>query len=307
MKFLSSNKKEATPTEPENFESNPILKSPKEEYPSLDSEITQNEHDIMLKIREDKQDILSVLPKEIADDGKTFDPEAWLMEDSNLIRFVRARNCDYQNTKKAVIKTLKWRIEYRPHAIKLSEVEIELRTGKSYFNGFDLHGRPILYFRPHLENTKDPENQIRLVVFQMELAEKLFPKGASKLVIIIDVSKLSLSNSVSPKTATKFLEILQSHYPERLGKGVIVNPPSIFVLFYRMVSPFIDPVTKNKISFVDTKKQKPSSDAGSINSSATWLNMSELFDLDILESSVSGRFNYKYNHRAYLDSVLSIL
>lgn len=49
--------------------------------------------------------------------------------------------------------------------------------------------------------------------------------------------------------AKKFLEIVQTYYGERLGRAVCINVPTLFWAFYRLVGPFVDPVTKDKIRF----------------------------------------------------------
>jgi hypothetical protein len=45
------------------------------------------------------------------------------------------------------------------------------------------------------------------------------------------------------------LNILQTHYPERLGASLILNVPFLLHAFYKMISPLIDPVTRNKMKF----------------------------------------------------------
>jgi hypothetical protein len=51
--------------------------------------------------------------------------------------------------------------------------------------------------------------------------------------------------SMSVSKAT--LNILQDHYPERLGHMLIANPPMLFSTFWSCISPFIDPVTRAKV------------------------------------------------------------
>lgn len=52
--------------------------------------------------------------------------------------------------------------------------------------------------------------------------------------------------------------ILQNHYPERLGKAFIQNLPWTFKMFYKLMMPFIDPVTKEKMNFdLDLRTQIP--------------------------------------------------
>lgn len=38
-------------------------------------------------------------------------------------------------------------------------------------------------------------------------------------------------------------------YPERLGKARVINLPWVIKGFFKLITPFIDPVTKEKLSF----------------------------------------------------------
>lgn len=45
------------------------------------------------------------------------------------------------------------------------------------------------------------------------------------------------------------LNVLQNHYPERLGKGILVNIPWFAWAFLKMMYPFLDPETRQKAIF----------------------------------------------------------
>ena len=45
------------------------------------------------------------------------------------------------------------------------------------------------------------------------------------------------------------LNILQSHYPERLGLALIINVPFLINTFFKIIMPFVDPITRNKVKF----------------------------------------------------------
>ena len=45
------------------------------------------------------------------------------------------------------------------------------------------------------------------------------------------------------------LNIFQMHYPECLAESLILNVPFLIHAFFKMISPFMDPVTRNKLKF----------------------------------------------------------
>lgn len=45
------------------------------------------------------------------------------------------------------------------------------------------------------------------------------------------------------------LNIIQNHYPERLGRALIINVPFIINAFFKIIMPFVDPVTRAKVKF----------------------------------------------------------
>jgi hypothetical protein len=48
----------------------------------------------------------------------------------------------------------------------------------------------------------------------------------------------------------KVLNILQQHYVETLGRALVVNLPYLLNFFYKGISPFLDPVTRDKVHIV---------------------------------------------------------
>jgi hypothetical protein len=43
------------------------------------------------------------------------------------------------------------------------------------------------------------------------------------------------------------IEIMQNYYPERLGKALMIHVPYLFMKAWKMVQPFIDANTKDKV------------------------------------------------------------
>lgn len=49
--------------------------------------------------------------------------------------------------------------------------------------------------------------------------------------------------------ARQVVNILQDHYPERLGLALAINVPFLISAFFKLVLPFVDPVTREKLKF----------------------------------------------------------
>lgn len=45
------------------------------------------------------------------------------------------------------------------------------------------------------------------------------------------------------------LDILQTHYPEHLGRAIIINLPFLINAFFKIITPFVDPITRPKMKF----------------------------------------------------------
>ena len=91
------------------------------------------------------------------------------------------------------------------------------------------------------------------------------PNGGRKLTL-----KEALSAAVGCVTA------LQNHYPERLGKGYLVDAPFVFWVLWKAISPFMSKHTKSKVTWV----------RGSLRSKRRVFE--EFFDLDELEEEFGG-------------------
>ncbi|KAJ1659404.1 hypothetical protein IWQ61_001512 [Dispira simplex] len=181
-----------------------------------------------------------------------------------LQRYLRANKWNLTKAEAGLEKTLLWRSEYRPDEITPEEIESEAIYGKMYPNGYDLFGRSTIYMRQRLNHSSNAALQMRYLAFTLERAVQMLPPENNNdddgdymvpesLSLIIDCEGWSLSNSVPLNTARETLYILGSHYPERLGTALILNAPWIFWTFFKLVSPFIDLVTRAKIHFVELK------------------------------------------------------
>ncbi|KAI0814848.1 CRAL-TRIO domain-containing protein [Irpex lacteus] len=208
----------------------------------------------------------------------------WINKPDTIPRYMRAAKWDLENGKKRIEGTLKWRREYKPDLIPPDEVRIESETGKIVINGFDKDGRPIIYMRPGLENTERSPRQMRHLVWCLERAKDLMPPGQESLMIIVDYKTTSLRTNPSISVARQTLHILQDHYVETLGRALVVNLPMILNFFYKGISPFLDPVTRDKMRFNPDVK--------------------ELIPLEQLDADFGGEFEYEFEKNSYWEQIV---
>ena len=192
-----------------------------------------------------------------------------------------------------------WRIKTKPEEIQWDDVAAEGATGKQYVAGKDNQGRSVMVMRPGRENTQEHAGNIRYLIYTLERAlwqddaDEMPPLGAQmehhaeKLVILIDFTGWTLSTAPPMKTSRETLNILQDHFPERLAVAVCYNPPWIFAVFWKAISPFIDPATYKKIRFVNPKKAKE------VN------RMKQIFDMKHIDSDLGGEKDPTFNAAAF--------
>ncbi|KAH8057671.1 hypothetical protein JL722_6762 [Aureococcus anophagefferens] len=162
------------------------------------------------------------------------DDPAFPIDDACCRRYLRARDWDLAK------------------ATKMLEETLECATGKTYVSpGVDRAGRTTVIMRSRHENTHDHDGNVANLVYHLERAVKKTTAGPEeKWNLMIDFEGYSLRNAPPMKTSKATLKAVQDYYPERLHKAYLVDAPWIFNAFFKLISPFIDPVTKAKIVFV---------------------------------------------------------
>lgn len=189
--------------------------------------------------------------------------------------------------------TLAWRTEFGLNDISSwrDVMAIENSTGKTYVRGYTKDGHVILIMRPAKENTNDHDGNIKNLIYTMERAVACSEKlGQEKLLLVIDYQNYSLFNAPPMKTSRQVLSILQDHYPERLLRACLVRPPMIFYAFYKMISPFVDRVTSDKVCMLTN------ADMNNANN-----QLYQVADRAMLEAVFGGEDSRPFDSPLYLD------
>jgi hypothetical protein len=214
--------------------------------------------------------------------------ELLFLTDATLARYLRAREFKLKKAQQMLVNTLKWRREYKPHRITVNDIKIELKNnGKLYRNGVDKWGRPLIYMKPRHDNTGAPEREVKVksIVYLLELVtrESEERRGREKVTLLIDFRDAKHVTSIANvRVSIDFLKVLQNHYPERLGVALIVNAPWAWQVFWKLISPFMDEVTKKKVLLLKSYAQ-----------------LKEYIDDENLEEDYGGTNTFKYDYRQY--------
>mmetsp|Transcript_27958 Transcript_27958/g.71129 ORF Transcript_27958/g.71129 Transcript_27958/m.71129 type:complete len:280 (-) Transcript_27958:349-1188(-) len=211
--------------------------------------------------------------------------ERHFLSDSCFLRYLRARNWKVEKAAKKLEKTLAWRREYGVYDLHPTDLAEVQEHGKLYRHGGDKYGRPALVMRPWREKDREHPKNLKLLVHHLEKLTDDMRGGVEKLIIIIDMNHFAFSTFPSLQTSHKTLKILQSHYPERLGQGFLIQPPLLFYGLWKMISPLMDPVTKRKTQFLRGKDIPKT--------------ILEHFDANHVEKDFAGESAFEYNHDEY--------
>jgi len=152
----------------------------------------------------------------------TDDERMWLTREC-LLRYLRATKWNVAQAEQRLQGTLIWRREYGMQKLTPDYISIENETGKQVILGFDIHGRPCLYLIPSNQNTEKTERQVQHLVFMLERLIDLMGPGQETLALIVDFNSTKSGQNASISQAKETLNILQNHYPERLGRALVLN------------------------------------------------------------------------------------
>ncbi|THH04011.1 hypothetical protein EW145_g5834 [Phellinidium pouzarii] len=163
--------------------------------------------------------------------GELMDEEKMWLSNDCILRYLRASKWVVATTQQRLEETLKWRREHGFYdgTFSAEVIEPEAVTGKQVLFGFDTKGRPAFYMIPSRQNTEESPRQLQSLDLLINFADR--------------------GKNPSFSTARQMLHIIQAHYPERLGLALIINVPMLVNAFFRLIMPFVDPITRNKVKF----------------------------------------------------------
>lgn len=222
--------------------------------------------------------------------------KAWLTREC-FFRYLRATKWVLKDCLERIELTLAWRREFGidknfedENKVNGKLVSNENATGKQVVLGYDNDARPCLYLKPGRQNTKTSVVQVQHLVYMLERVIDFMPSGQDSLALLIDFkpTDVGISTGKIPPMGTgrQVLHILQTHYPERLGKSLLCNIPLLGWTFLKIIHPFIDPLTREKLVF-----DQPFPD---------------YVPTEQLDKEVGGDVNFVYEHDKYWPELIKL-
>ncbi|CAK7200967.1 Phosphatidylinositol transfer protein (PITP) [Sporothrix eucalyptigena] len=186
----------------------------------------------------------------------TDEDRLWLTREC-LLRYLRATKWHEKEAAKRLKDTLTWRREYGVDALTADHISPENETGKQVLLGYDKQGRVCHYLNPGRQNTDVSPRQVQHLVYMVERVIDIMPAGQETLALLINFKTSKSRSNTAPgiSTGREVLHILQTHYPERLGRALIINVPWVVWGFFKLITPFIDPLTREKLKFNEDMNQ----------------------------------------------------
>ncbi|KAL9648641.1 hypothetical protein ABK040_016272 [Willaertia magna] len=224
----------------------------------------------------------------------------FLSDERVYVRYLRARDWDFDKSCKLLEGSIKWIEEIKAERISAKELKEEAASGKLFvYRHLDKHDRPIVFMTPGKENTYNHENNIKLVIYNLLRASRIADSvnseknKLSQMTWVCNFAGYSLKNAPPIATCKQTVDILGDQFPERLGNALIINPPKVFSWFWKLISPFIPSATKEKIRFCYSKDLEEQRKF-----------LSEFIDLDILPKSIGGNCDFEFNEKFWEEEIV---
>lgn len=214
-----------------------------------------------------------------APDAPLKDYERMFLTRECILRYLRATKWNTKDALSRLQATISWRREYGADTFTHQYISPENETGKQVQLGFDKHQRPCLYLSPGRQNTKMSDRQIHHLCYMVDRTIDMMPPGVETNCLIISFKNSKSGNIPTVAQAKAVLNILQNHNPERLGKALVCDTPWYVNGFFKLISPFIDPVTREKMKFNET--------------------MTDYIPKTQLWNDYGGDVNFEYDHAVY--------
>lgn len=173
------------------------------------------------------------------------------MSDADLLRYLRAREFNLQKTFKMISASLAWIEKIKPASIPLEECRMVYDLGGALPFGKDKVGRQAMwFFTKHHKPKEVCQAAIKNAFYMMTYCTQSLSPGQECFAVVFDLEGYGMKNA-DLTWCWNVIDSLQNHYPERMGMCLLLSPPSVFSMLWKVVKPWLAPRTVSKIHFID--------------------------------------------------------
>lgn len=183
--------------------------------------------------------------------------------DTTLLRFLKSKDFSLEKGRESLSQSLTWRKRHNVDQI-LSQYEAP-PVVRAYFTGtwhhVDREMRPLYLFKLGVMDVKGFLKTIGedgLLKLAMKVCEEglalteeytqRYDRPITTWSMLIDLEGLNMRHLWRPgvKALLRIIEIVETNYPETLGRVLIIRAPRMFPILWTLVSTFIDETTRSK-------------------------------------------------------------
>lgn len=169
-----------------------------------------------------------------------------------LKRYLRAEEGNVSKAHKRVIATIAWRKEQATiQSSSCSECEKDHRSHDLRCFGEDVYGRPIMYNSFAGCTARNPQGLLdHFILVGEECIRRMQSENVESWVWICDFEGFGMRDAVDPRFSIWLIQMLQNHYPERLGACVVIDAPKIFNVLWKAAKSVAASNTLRKCIFI---------------------------------------------------------
>lgn len=187
------------------------------------------------------------------------EPDKESSSDVILLKFLRARDFNVNESFEMLINCLSWRNNFEAESILDHDLGFhDLEGVVAYMHGYDREGHPVCYNAYGIFKDKemyertfgDDEKLQRFLRWRVQVLERgikmlhFKPGGVNSIIQVTDLKDM-------PKrelrvASNHILSLFQDNYPEMVARKIFINVPWYFSMLYSMFSPFLTQRTKSK-------------------------------------------------------------
>ena len=173
------------------------------------------------------------------------------VDEAALVRVLVAREWSVAAATSAMTATLAWRASIGVDEVPPSQRRCEtcLAVPGSHCIvpiGRTRGGHPVVWGCPARGRSSDGPSTVAHIIATLEHVLSQ-PLSAAQWCWTVDFSHFSWREATQVSIALGFARVLPHHYPERLYRIVMINPPSLFGMLMKVMRPWLDARTLSKL------------------------------------------------------------